>query len=73
MSAPVRARLLSVTEKGYIMKNYWYKDYFVMLECQHNGSILAVASNDTNRIKQVFYGYTMPQIKVEIRSLIAEA
>jgi len=31
------------------MKTFNYKDYFIMLERQHNGSIRAVASSDDDR------------------------
>lgn len=48
------------------MKNYWYKDYFVMFERNHNGSISAVASGDRDRFGMCFYDYTMAEIKQRI-------
>ena len=49
------------------MKSYWYKDYFIILERNPiNGSI--EASGDIPR--RVFYGYTLKQIKAEIKATI---
>jgi len=49
------------------MKNFTYKNYFVMLERQHNGSIRAVADNDTDRFRIVYYDYTMTEIIKRIK------
>jgi hypothetical protein len=50
------------------MKNFDYKGYFVMFEMQHNGSIRAVADNDSDRFGMVFYDYTMAQIKERMKT-----
>jgi hypothetical protein len=50
------------------MKNFHYKDYFVMLERNPNGSIRAVADNDRDRFGVVFYDYPMTEIKRRIKS-----
>jgi hypothetical protein len=49
------------------MKNFTYKNYFVMLERQHNGSIRVVADNDTDRFRIVYYDYTMTEIIKRIK------
>jgi hypothetical protein len=53
-----------------------YKNYLVMLEPQHNGSILAVASDlddARDRIKKTYYGYQVSYIKAEMKLLINDA
>ena len=50
------------------MKNFDYKGYFVMLEKQHNGSIRAVADNDTDRFGVVYYDYPMSEIVKRIKT-----
>lgn len=50
------------------MKNFWYKDYFVMLERQHNGSIRVVADNDKDTIREVFYDYPLSYIVKTIKA-----
>lgn len=47
-----------------------------MLEPQHNGSILAVASDlddARDRIKKTYYGYQVSYIKAEMKLLINDA
>ena len=44
------------------MKNFNYKDYYIMLERQHNGSIRAVASSDNDRFGEVFYDYPLSYV-----------
>jgi hypothetical protein len=44
------------------MKNFHYKDYYIMLERQHNGSICAVASSDDDRFGVVFYDYPLSYV-----------
>jgi hypothetical protein len=43
------------------MKYFDYKGYFVIIERNHNGSILATARNEDTGdcIKNVFYDYSM--------------
>jgi hypothetical protein len=48
--------------------NFWFKDYFVMFERQHNGSIRVVASNDYDSIREVFYDYSIKEIISKIKS-----
>ena len=48
-------------------KNFIYKDYFVMIEKQHNGSFKAVADNDIDRFGVVFYDYSMTEIIKRIK------
>ena len=50
------------------MKNFWYKNYYIMFERQPNGSIKAVASSDTDRFGEVFYGYPMAYIIRKMKS-----
>jgi len=50
-----------------IMKNFFYKGYFVMMERQHNGSIRTVADNDKDTIRQVFYDYPLSYIVKKIK------
>ncbi len=52
------------------MKNFWYKDYFIMLEKQHNGSIRVVASSDYDDIRTVYYDYTIKEIINKTKSHI---
>ena len=49
------------------MKTFFYKDYFVMLEKQHNGSIRAIADNDIDRFGIVYYDYSMTEIIKRIK------
>lgn len=49
------------------MKSFFYKGYFVMLERQHNGSIRAVADNDSDRFGEVFYFYSMTNVIKKIK------
>lgn len=51
-------------------KNFWYKDWFVIMEKQHNGSIRVSASNDYDYIREVFYDYPMSYIIRQIKSHI---
>jgi len=44
------------------MRNFHYKDYFIMLEKEHNGSIRAVASSDDDRFGEVFYDYPLSYV-----------
>ena len=44
------------------MKNFNYKDYYVMLEKQHNGSVSAIASADDDRFGVTFYDYPIAYI-----------
>ena len=48
----------------------WYKDWFLIAERQHDGSILITASNDNERFKKIFYFYTMPQAMRLVREII---
>lgn len=48
----------------------WYKDWFLIAERQHDGSILITASNDSERFKKVFYFYTMRQALSLVREII---
>jgi len=50
--------------------NFWFKDYFVIMEKQHNGSIRVTASNDYDNIRTVFYDYPMSYIVKKIKSHI---
>jgi hypothetical protein len=50
------------------MKNFHYKDYFVMLERNHNGSIRAVADNDKDRFGVVYYDYPLTEIKRRVKT-----
>ena len=52
------------------MKTLWFKDYLIMLERQHNGSVRAVASSDHDRIRCVFYDYPMSYIVQQMKSHI---
>lgn len=52
-------------------KNFIYKDYFVILTKQHNGSIHAVADNDSDRFGIVFYDYSMSEIVKRIKKQCA--
>lgn len=49
------------------MKTFDYKGYFVMLKKQHNGSIRAVADNDSDRFGIVYYDYPIKEIKSRIK------
>jgi hypothetical protein len=69
MGIPILSTLQ--TFKGGIMKNFDYKGYFVMLEKQHNGSIRAVADNDSDRFHIAFYDYSMSEIKSRIKTQCA--
>jgi hypothetical protein len=51
-------------------KNFWYKDYFVMFEKQHNGSIRVIAASDDDDIREVFFGYDFKTIVSKIKSHI---
>lgn len=50
------------------MKNFDYKGYFVMLEKQANGSIRAVADNDSDRFGIVYYDYPMSEIVQRVKT-----
>lgn len=50
------------------MKNFDYKGYFVMFERQANGSIRAVADNDSDRFGIVYYDYPMSEIKRRVKA-----
>ena len=51
-------------------KNFWFKNYFIIIEKQYNGSVRVVASNDDNTdyIREVFYGYPANYIVSKIKS-----
>ena len=51
-------------------KHFWFKDYFVIMEKQGNGSVRAVASNDDDAdyIREVFYDYPASYIVSKIKS-----
>jgi hypothetical protein len=51
-------------------KHFWFKDYFVIMEKQGNGSVRVVASNDddTDCIREVFYDYPVSYIVSKIKS-----
>lgn len=53
-----------------MLNNFWYKDYYVILEKQHNGSIRVVALNDYDNIRVVFYDYNLKTIISKIKSHI---
>ena len=54
--------------KGITMlKAFFYKGYFVALEKQHNGSIRAVADNDSDRFGIVYYDYSLTEIIKRIK------
>lgn len=50
------------------MKTFSYKNYFVMLEKQHNGSIRAIADNDSDRFGIVYYDYSMTEIVKRVKN-----
>jgi hypothetical protein len=50
-----------------LTKNFIYKNYFVIVEQQHNGSFRAVADNDVDRFGVVFYDYSMSEIVKRIK------
>jgi hypothetical protein len=52
------------------MKNFWFKDYYIMFETNPNGSISAVASSDNDRFGLTFYDYTAKEIKQRIKDAI---
>ena len=64
----IRTLSMLQTFKGNIMKNFDYKGYFVMLEKQHNGSIRAVADNDSDRFHIAYYDYPMTEIIKRIKT-----
>lgn len=51
-------------------KNFWFKDWFIIMEKQHNGSVRVVASNEYDYIREVFYDYPMSYIIKQIKSHI---
>lgn len=51
-------------------KNFWFYDWFVIMEKQHNGSIRVMASNENDYIREVFYDYSMREIISKIKSHI---
>lgn len=54
-----------------MIKNFWFKEWFVIMEKNRNGSISVTASNDDNDyIREVFYDYPMREIMTRIRSHI---
>lgn len=50
------------------MKNLHYKGYFLMFERNHNGSIRAVADNDSDRFGIVYYDYSMTEIVKRVKA-----
>lgn len=52
------------------MKNFWFKDYYIMFDRNHNGSISAFCSGDFDRFRVTFYDYTMREIKSRIKRAI---
>ncbi len=60
----------NTTEATIMTKNFWFQDYFVIMEKQGNGSVRVVASNDddTDYIREVFYDYPASYIVSKIKS-----
>lgn len=54
--------------EGDYMKTFNYKGYFVTLEKQHNGSIRAVADNDSDRFGIVYYDYSITELTKRIKT-----
>lgn len=50
------------------MKNLHYKGYFLMFEKNPNGSIRAVADNDSDRFGIVYYDYPMTEIVKRVKT-----
>jgi len=50
------------------MKNLHYKGYFLMFESNPNGSIRAIADNDSDRFGVVFYDYPMTEIVKRVKT-----
>lgn len=52
------------------MKNFWFKDYYIMFDRNPNGSINAICSGDFDRFGVTFYDYTAKEIKQRIKRVI---
>ena len=52
------------------MQNFWFKDYYIMFDRNHNGSISAFCSGDFDHFGVTFYDYTMREIRSRIKHVI---